>query len=306
MAYDRRIALAKDGPSLSRLVLGIWRLLDGDDKPDADSVARLIAAALDLGMTSFDHADIYGNYEVEAAFGAGFRRWAGRRESVELITKCDIMLKSANRPANRVKHYDTSAAHIAASVDRSLLNLNIDYIDILLLHRPDPLMDAGETAEALARLVKSGKIRAVGVSNFTPSQIDLLASRLPFPIVTNQIEMSVLHTDPLADGSLDHSQRLGYAPMIWSPLGGGGLFTGSGSREQAVRTALSTVGDEIGEKDISAIALAWLLRHPARLVPVLGSLKPDRMAGMVRALDIVLDRQQWFAILEASEGREVA
>ncbi|WP_395680288.1 aldo/keto reductase family oxidoreductase [Inquilinus sp.] len=303
MTHDRRIVLTEGGPTLSRLVFGAWRLLDGPTRPDVDGVARLIAGAVDLGLTSFDHADIYGGYAVEEAFGEGLARWGGRREAIELVSKCDIMLATANRPANRLKHYDTSAGHIRASVDRSLANLRTDYLDLLLLHRPDPLMDGDETAAALDGLVKAGKVRAVGVSNFTPSQIDLLASRLSAPLATNQIEMSVLRTAPLTDGSLDHAQRLRYAPMIWSPLGGGRLFTGTGAREQAVRAALEAAA---GGRDLSAVALAWLLRHPARLVPVLGSLKPERLAAMVGALDITLDRQQWFAILEASEGREVA
>ncbi len=306
MTYDSRIALTEDGLSLSRLVFGAWRLLDGPVRSDADAVARLIGIAVDLGLTSFDHADIYGNYEVEAAFGAGLARWAGKREDIELISKCDIMLESPNRPGNRLKHYDTSAAHIIASVERSLANLRTDYLDLLLLHRPDPLMDADETAAALAGLVKAGKMRALGVSNFTPSQFDLLASRLPFSLATNQIEMSVLKTTALTDGSLDHAQRLSYAPMIWSPLGGGSLFTGQEGREARVRAALAAVAAEIGAGELATVAIAWLLRHPAQLVPVLGSMKPERLAAMVKALDVRLDRQQWFAILEASEGRSVA
>lgn len=256
MSIEKRIPLNSDGLSLSRLVLGAWRLLDQGAKPSAAEVARLIDEAIALGLTSFDHADIYGNYGVEAAFGAGLAGWSGKRQSIELITKCDIMLTSDQRPENRVKHYDTSAAHIKASVDRSLQNLRTDYIDVLLLHRPDPLMDADDTAAGLQAVVKAGKVRAVGVSNFTPPQIDLLASRLPFPVVTNQIEMSVTATEPLTDGSLDHAQRLRYAPMIWSPLGGGSLFTGTGEQEQRVRAALQAVGGELGVDDIAAVAIA--------------------------------------------------
>ncbi|MDH4988593.1 aldo/keto reductase family oxidoreductase [Aminobacter anthyllidis] len=304
MTTPKRIELTAGGLSLSRLVFGAWRLLDGQ-RPGADEVARLIDTSVDLGLTSFDHADIYGGYEVEEAFGAGLARWKGRRDGIELISKCGIMLASPNRPQNRLKHYDTGAVHIEASVERSLQNLRTDYLDLLLIHRPDPLMDADDTARAFERLVTAGKVRAVGVSNFTPEQFDLLASRLPFPLVTNQIEHSVLETSALTDGRLDHAQRLGYAPMIWSPLGGGSLFTGEGAREQRVRAALQAVAAETGAGDISTIAIAWLLRHPARLVPVLGTMKPERLAGLVKALDVTLDRQQWFAILEASEGRAV-
>lgn len=304
MAIEKRIALDAQ-LSLSRLVFGAWRLLDTPERPDAQAVARLVGTAVDLGLTSFDHADIYGDHGVEAAFGAGLAAWKGRRESIQLITKCDIMLVSRNRPDNWITHYNTSAAHIAVSVERSLTNLDTDYLDLLLLHRPDPLMDADETARGLESVVRAGKVRAVGVSNFTPSQIDLLASRLPFPVVTNQIEHSVLETSALYDGRLDHAQRLRYAPMIWSPLGGGALFTGEGKREDRVRKALAKAANAHGTDDISAVAIAWLLRHPARLVPVLGTMKPQRLAQLAKALDIELDRQHWFAILEASEGRPV-
>jgi predicted oxidoreductase len=305
MSYSERIALDAEGLSLSRLVLGAWRLLSGPERPDANRVADLINDAIDLGMTSFDHADIYGDYGVEEVFGAGLKQWRGQREQIELITKCDIMLKSGARPDNRIKHYDTSAAHIEASVNRSLKNLQTDYVDVLLIHRPDPLMDAEETARGLEAVVKAGKVRAIGVSNFSPSQFDLLASRLPFPLVTNQIEVSVIHTSPLVDGSLDHAQLLRYPPMIWSPLGGGSLFTGDGAQERQVRKALQMVSDQLGGVDISAVAIAWLLRHPARPIPVLGSLKRERLASMASALGIVLERQQWFEILQASTGEEV-
>lgn len=304
MTIEKCVALDA-GLSLSRLVFGAWRLLDTAERPDAQAVARLIGTAIDLGLTSFDHADIYGDYQVEAAFGAGLAAWKGRRDDIQIVTKCDIMLVSRNRPDNWVEHYDTSAAHIVASVERSLANLGTDYLDLLLLHRPDPLMDADETARSLEALVRAGKVRAVGVSNFMPWQIDLLASRLPFPIVTNQIEHSVLETSALYDGRLDHAQRLRYAPMIWSPLGGGLLFTGQGERENRVRKALAKAAEAHGTDDISAVAIAWLLRHPARLIPVLGTMKPQRLSQLVKALDIELDRQSWFAILEASEGRPV-
>ncbi len=242
MTYEPRIALKGGAVSLSRLVFGAWRLLDQPQRPSAQDTARLIAAAVDLGLTSFDHADIYGNYQVEAAFGEGLAAWGGARRSIELITKCDIMLKSAERPANRLKHYNTGAAHIVASVEQSLKNLGTDYIDVLLLHRPDPLMDADETARGLELVVKAGKVRAIGVSNFMSSQFDLLQSRLSFPLVTNQIEMSVLHTAPLTDGTLDHAQQHCYAPMIWSPLGGGSLFTGQGEREFAPARDIGEAG----------------------------------------------------------------
>ena len=305
MTQSNRIDVAGTGVEFSRLVFGAWRLLDSAPRPDPAAIGRLIGQSVEIGLTTFDHADIYGVYAVEEAFGEGLRAWGGPRRSIELVTKCDIMMKVPERPHHRVKFYDTSAQHIVASVERSLKLLGTDYLDVLLIHRPDPLMDADETAHALDGVIKSGKVRAVGVSNFTPSQFDLLQSRLSAKLITNQIEHSVLHTPPLTDGSLDHAQRLRYAPMIWSPLGGGSLFTGTGEREARVRAALQTVAAEVGAPDISAVAIAWLLRHPARLIPVLGSMKPERLKAMASALDIKLDRQQWFLILEASEGRKV-
>lgn len=303
MTAASRITLT-ESVSLSRLVFGAWRLLDQPQRPTAGDVARLIAAAIDHGMTSFDHADIYGGYQVEAAFGEGLADWRGDRSKIELISKCDIMLKSPQRPHNRLKHYDTSAAHIVASVERSLKNFATDYLNVLLIHRPDPLMDADDTAAGLEKVVKDGKVRAVGVSNFLPSQLDLLRSRLSIPLVTNQIEMSVLQVAPLYDGTLDHAQQHRYSPMIWSPLGGGSLFTGQGEREERLRSTLQEVAGQTVAADISAVALAWLLRHPSRPVPVVGSMKLERLAGLARSLEVELDRQQWFDILRASEGRE--
>jgi predicted oxidoreductase len=175
---------------------------------------------------------------------------------------------------------------------------------VLLLHRPDPLLDADEAAGALTRLVTQGKVRAVGVSNFAPHQVDLLASRLDVPVVTNQVELSVTATGALHDGSLDHAQRHRYPPMIWSALGGGDLFTSGDDRFVRIRDVLEEVGTAHGVS-VGATALAWVLRHPARPVAVLGTMNPDRIADLAHATHVELERQEWFAILEASSGRAV-
>lgn len=305
MTSEPRISLPGNEVSLSRIVFGAWRLLGQETRPTPQETGRLISAAVEIGMTSFDHADIYGDHEVEAAFGEGLAAWGGARGSIEIVTKCGIVRQSPQRPDVGVKHYSMSAEYIASSVEQSLKNFGTDYIDLLLLHRPDPLMDADETAQGLEAVVKSGKVRAVGVSNFTPSQFDLLQSRLSLPLTTNQIEMSVLRTGPLTDGSLDHAQLHCRPPMIWSPLGGGALFTGQGEREMRLRSALEEVRATTGAPDIAAVALAWLLRHPSRPIPVVGSMKPARLAAMAKATDIDLGREQWFEILKSSEGRDV-
>lgn len=300
-----RQKLHPEGPEFSRLVSGLWRVLQSEETREPTGLARWIDACLELGITSFDHADIYGDYQIEALFGRALREWRGDRGRIELITKCGIMLQSGQRPAHRVKHYDTSRAHILASVESSLRHFGTDYLDLLLLHRPDPLMDAGETAAALEEVCRSGKVRYVGVSNHTPEQIDLLQSRLSRPLVTNQLELSVLHLEPLHDGTLEQAQRLRMAPMAWSPLGGGNLFTAQGGREQRVREALASVAAEHGQDDLGAVAIAWLLRHPARPVPVLGTSKVQRLRGLASGASLELTRQQWFSIWQASAGHPV-
>jgi len=288
--------------SLSRIVAGMWRLADWSYDPQ--TLLSFLKNCIDGGVTSFDHADIYGNYTCEEHFGRALALDPGLRERMQLVTKCDIRLISKQRPENRVKHYDTSKGHILDSVDRSLMALNTDRVDLLLLHRPDPFMDADETAEALGELKTTGKVLAFGVSNFTVSQFNLLASRCSFPLVTNQIEFSVLAMDPLEDGTLDQCQELRIQPMAWSPLGGGRLFQGQGEQEVRVRKALQEIGAELGAS-IDQVALAWILHHPGRIIPVLGTGKIERVKQAVRALEIPLSREQWFALWTASKGHGV-
>jgi predicted oxidoreductase len=297
-----RILLTEGGPTFSRIVAGVMRLREWS--MDTAALLDFIHGCLDLGVTTFDHADIYGSYTCEALFGAALAAEPSLRGRIELVTKCGIQLVSPNRPGNRVHHYDTGSEHIVASAENSLRNLRTDTLDLLLIHRPDPLMDADEVAEALVSLRASGKVRHFGVSNFMPWQFHLLQSRLDFPLVTNQIELSVLHLDPLHDGMLDQMQRLRVAPMAWSPVAGGRLFESQDDRAARVREALEAVGREVGAS-ANGVALAWVLRHPARALPVLGTGKVERVREAVMAEDVALDRQQWFAIWEASAGREV-
>lgn len=298
-----RIQLTDGGPTFSRLVAGVWRLREWG--MDSRALLDFIHGCLDLGVTTFDNADIYGGYTCEALFGAALAAEPSLRGRIELVTKCGIQLVSDNRPANRVHHYDTGRDHLVAAAENSLRQLHTDTLDLLLIHRPDPLMDADEVAEAFGALRAAGKVRHFGVSNFMPWQFHLLQSRLDFPLVTNQIELSVLHLDPLHDGTLDQAQRLRTPPMAWSPLAGGRLFDPRDERAARVRAALEAVGQEVGGAGADQVALAWLLRHPARILPVLGTGKLERVRAAAAAEAIALDRQQWFAIWEASAGREV-
>lgn len=294
-----RVEIAS-GIEFSRLVYGMWRV--GDDSDTSPSHIRAkIDACLAQGITTIDQADIYGGYTAEALLGACFRDNSGLRDQLEIVTKCDIVAPVGRYEAARVKHYDTSAAHIARSIEASLSEMAIDHIDLLLIHRPDPLMDAEKTGRALDDAVASGKVRSVGVSNFRPWDWTLLQSAMSTPLVTNQIEMSLAEHNPFTNGDLAFLQERKIAPMAWSPLGGGSLFA-SGSE---LRTAVSKVALTNGV-DEAAVAIAWLLAHPARILPVLGTNRLDRIAAISDALKVGMDRETWFELYTAALGREVA
>lgn len=288
------------GLRLSRIVYGLWRVGDDADTSAAHVQAK-IEACLAQGITSFDLADIYGGYTAEAIFGAALKAAPGLRERMEIVTKCGIVAPVGRHAAARVKHYDTTAGHIRASVEASLRDLNTDRIDLLLIHRPDPLMDPVETGEALDALVASGKVAAVGVSNFRPWDVTLLQSAMETRLATNQIELSLLHTAPFVDGDLAFLQERGLAPMAWSPLGGGRMF---GPDHSALHDRLSALGAERGV-DATAVAIAWLLRHPARILPVLGTNSLARISRLSDALKLEIDRSTWFDLYTLATGREV-
>jgi predicted oxidoreductase len=290
------------GLTLSRLAYGVWRLSEAADT-SAQAVAGRIQACLDQGITTFDHADIYGGYSCEALFGAALRTQPGLKARMEIVTKCDIMLLSDQRPDNRVKHYDTSAAHVQASVERSLHNIGVDAIDLLLIHRPDPLMDHHALGACLDSLIQSGKVRAAGVSNFMPWDMGLLQSAMKNRLVSNQIEISLMQTRGFVDGQIAHAQRLGVPVMAWSPLGGGRLF-GQEAAALRLRPALQRLASAQGV-DETAVAIAWLLHHPARIIPVLGTNDPARIARMQDALRVTLDRQTWFELYSLANGADV-
>lgn len=290
-------------PAFSRIIYGAWRLNDSLDNTPALALTK-IHACLDIGITSFDHADIYGNYSCETLFGAALKLDASLKQKIQIVTKCDIMLKSDLYPDRKTKHYDTSPQHIRASVDASLTRIGVDVIDVLLLHRPDPMMDAAATGACLDGLVKTGKIRAVGVSNFKPWDWTLLQAHMQTPLVTNQIEISLLARDAFTDGRLAQAQQVSAPPMAWSPLAGGALFADSAAAKR-LRPALQRIADQHGVS-IDAVALAWLLGHPARIAPVVGTNNVQRIAKLGDAFKINLTRETWFELLELAAGHEVA
>ncbi len=296
----QRVAVSPD-LSLSRMVYGLWRLTNDADQSTSHVQAK-IEACLAQGLTTLDHADIYGRYRGEAALGRALKAAPRLRDQIEIITKCDIVTTAAPYASARVKHYDTSAGHIERSVDRSLKELSTDRIDLLLLHRPDPLMDHRETGPALEKMIASGKVRAVGVSNFKPHDFSLLQSAMQTRLVTNQIELSLLASEPFTNGDLAWLQEHAIAPMAWSPLAGGRLFAAG---QEKLTARLEELGRPFGA-DASAVAIAWLLRHPGGILPVMGANSLHRIARFADAFRVEMDRQDWFELYELARGKEVA
>ncbi|GLO70740.1 aryl-alcohol dehydrogenase [Phaeobacter inhibens] len=294
-----RIKIA-EGLEFSRLVYGMWRLGDDSDTSTAHVEAK-IEACLAQGITTFDQADIYGGYAAEGILGQALKANPALRDRMEIVTKCDIVAPVGRYADATVKHYDTSSAHITRSVETSLSEMGIDHIDLLLIHRPDPLMGHAETGAALDALVAAGKVRAVGVSNFRPWDWELLQSGMKTPLATNQIEISLSEITPFTNGDLAFHQRQGHPLMAWSPLGGGGLMTGRGQLAERLDEIAAAQG-----VDRAAVAIAFLLRHPARILPVLGTNNLARIKQATDALKVELDRPTWFKLYEAALGREVA
>lgn len=298
-----RISSHKTGPELSLFAAGMWRLHEWN--MSESELHGFIEDCLQSGITTFDHADLYGDYGNEEIFGRILKSNPSLRDKMEIVTKCGICLSSPNRPEYRIQHYNTTAEHIRASAERSLKMLATDYIDLLLIHRPDPLMDASEMADAFMKLMDEGKVRHVGVSNFTQSQFSMLQSKMDMPLATNQVECSLLHTAPLFDGTFDQTQKLGFSPMVWSPLGGGDLFTGESEQAKRVRWVLGELSEKY-EAGYDQLALAWLLQLPCRPIPVLGTGRIERIMNAVASAKIELERQDWFSLLKASRGHDVA
>ena len=285
--------------ALSNIIAGTMNWGAWNKNMTATEMIATMKAFIANGITSFDHADIYGGYTTEAEFGSAFARSGIPRSEIQLITKCGIQHIAGKRP-NKIKHYDYSKEYIIWSVENSLKNLQTDYVDVLLLHRPSPLMESAEIAEAISVLKKEGKITAFGVSNFTPLQTDLIQRHTK--VDYNQISFSATVYEPMVDGSLDHMQLQDIRPMAWNPLG-------CVYREQTIRTRrLGELLSELGKKYNcfpETILIAWLLRHPAHVIPVVGTANFGRIQDLARATEIRLELEDWFAIWTESMGEKV-
>lgn len=294
-----RVSLTDD-LSFSRIVYGMWRLGDDNDTSPAHVRAK-IDACLEQGITTMDQADIYGDYMAEEILGAALAEAPGLRDKLEIVTKCDIVAPAGRYSHARVKYYDTSPEHIAASVDHSLRLMGIDHVDLLLIHRPDPFMDAEATGRALDDAVASGKVRAVGVSNFRPWDWTLLQSAMETPLATNQIELSLTAHEAFTNGDMAFLQERQISPMAWSPLGGGTLFAAG---NEAMNRVLARLAEENGT-DTAAVAVAWLLAHPAGILPVMGTNTLARIRTFSDAFKVKMDRETWFELYTAARGAEV-
>ncbi len=263
---------------------------------------EVIEQCIEIGLDEFDHADIYGDYTTEAEFGAVLKNNASLRNKMKIITKCGIKMVSSNRPLHHIKSYDTSKAHIKASVEASLKNLQTDYIDTLLIHRPDVLMDPHEIAEAIESLKKEGKIRNFGVSNFTTNQVDLLNNYVN--VEKHQVEISTTNLSAYNNGILEQAQLKGIAIQSWSPLGNGLFDIKTTAHKRILETAEKISFTH--NTTISSILIAFLYVHPVKIIPVLGTTKIERLKEAKKAMDINLSRTEFYQIWSASTGVEVA
>lgn len=285
---------------LSPIIAGVMNWGVWDKNLNTNEFTHLINLFIENGITTFDHADIYGGYTTEASFGKALSESKIDRKKIQLITKCGIQYVSENRPNNSIKHYEYSKDYIIWSAENSLKNLQTDYLDVFLLHRPSPLMQADEIAEAVSKLKADGKILSFGVSNFTPSQTELIRQKTQVDI--NQIQFSATHNEAMLDGSLDYMQVYNIKPMAWNPLGT--VFRENTDQTFRLRQLLAKLVEKyrIGS-DI--ILLAWIMQHPAGISPVAGTVNSGRIQQLMKAKSLVLDKQDWFAIWTESMGNRV-
>ncbi|HEX5636911.1 MAG TPA: aldo/keto reductase [Gammaproteobacteria bacterium] len=299
MTVIPKVEMSPLGPLFSSLVQGYWRL--DHWKLSTQQCLSFIKEHVALGITSVDHAHVYGNPSCEQLFGDALKLQPALRHEIEIISKCDICLAESNR----VAHYDTGKPAIMASVESSLKRLGTDYLDVLLLHRPDYLMDADEVAEAFNYLKTRGMVKYFGVSNFTSAQLALLQSRLDSTLVTNQIEMNPVNLEVLDSGVLENMQTFRMRPMAWSCLAGGRIFSEHGERFERLRHTLHNVATEIGAQTIDQVIYAWVMHMPSKPVPVLGTGNMARVRAAVDSLAFTLTREQWYRIWTASKGHNV-
>ncbi|MBO0321152.1 aldo/keto reductase [Muricauda sp. CAU 1633] len=282
----------------SRIISGAMTWGSWGKKLSKNEMIDLMHHCIDAGLTTFDHADIYGSYSTEADFGNAFAESGIKREDIQLISKCGIQMTRGRD--NRLNHYQYDKEYIIWSAEQSLKKLHTDYLDLLLMHRPSPLMEPYEMAEAANALLESGKIKTFGVSNFTPSQIAMLEKAIP--VSGNQVEFSLTHDDPIYDGTLDDCIANKRMAMAWSPLGS--MFREKTEQTKRIKKTMVPLMEKY-DADESQLLLAWILKHPAKVFPVIGTTNKERISLAAKAMELDLELQDWFALLVASQGHDV-
>lgn len=293
-----KVYVSDSGPKVSPAIYSFWRWsnLSGNGTTEME---RVVGLCLELGINTFDHAEVYGDYRCEEMFGEVMKRKSFKREDVVLFSKCGTLLPHASRPEIKVAHVNTSAARINESVETSLRKLNTEYIDIFLLDQLDQLSNLEETALALERLKTSGKVKNIGVSNFSVFQHQLLAAYSRIPIVTNHIELNLLHTNALDNGQVDYIKQRYMRPMATSPLADGWIQDGTDEQAVRVRKVLAELGEKYSA-NIESIAVAWLVKLGA--LPLIGTSDEDRIRNIANAFGVQLDIQDWYMLYNASKG----
>jgi predicted oxidoreductase len=286
--------------NLSPIIAGVMNWGIWDKNLNTKEMENMINVCLENKITTFDHADIYGDYTTEASFGKALASSKIPREKLQLISKCGIQMITGNRN-NAIKHYQYSKEYIVQSVENSLQYLQTDFLDVLLLHRPSPLMQADEIAEAVLKLKSEGKIIDFGLSNFTTSQTELIRQKTE--VLYNQIQFSATHFEPMVDGSFDYMQINSICPMSWNPLGS--VFREDNSQTRRLKKLLVTLMAKY-HLGSDSILLAWILQHPAKIIPIAGTVNVARIQSLQKAVDLKLDKEDWFAIWTASMGEDVA
>lgn len=299
----RQTSLAKKSIEFSSYLVGTMRLGKWGENFNTNQWIDFIEKSLELGLKDFDHADIYGDYTTEADFGKVLKEKPHLRDDMQITTKCGIKMPAENRPEHKIKSYDSGERHIIQSVENSLRNLQTDYIDVLLLHRPDFLMNPNEIAETFEKLNDDGKVRFFGVSNFSSSQFEMVEN--VFPLVTHQIEASLTHLQPFENGTLDQLLMKNIRPSAWSPLGGGNfLHKGNSNKDLQISQTLKKMCEKY-ELNTAQLMLLFLKKHPSGIIPVLGTSKTKRLEEALVVEEKSMEKEDWYELYSCVKGEEL-
>lgn len=298
-----RNKLSSNSPEFSSLVYGTWRMLD-DGSSIQDINARL-NRCVELGITTIDTAEIYGLYEVEEALGKALALSPGLRDKLEIVTKAGIYVPNSRHPDRKVGFYSASGARLIKSLEKSLRLIGTDRVDLFLVHRPDWLSHIDDTAGGLNQLLRDGRIRSAGVSNYSAAQFSALDSRMEQPLATNQLEFHLLDMRPIHDGTFDQCQEISVKPMAWSPMAGGRLFDKTNEAAARLAQVATELSPKYNDATLEQFAYAWIMAHPSRPIPIIGTNKIERIESAAQSVDIQLEQEDWYAFWVAAHGHDV-